>query len=285
MLLTNYHMHCHYCDGKGSPEDMLQSAIEKGFQSVGFSSHAPLPFENDFCMLQENLDAYLREISQLRDSYRAKRKDDIQVYVGLEIDYVHELTKPSDDKWQQLGLDYCIGSVHTLAAPNAQYPMLSVDGPHDEFMTLLDDVYQGDAQEMIRVYYQRVAQLCESGGFDILGHYDLVKKHNKSLRFFDEEAAWYQDVAISTLDAVAKSGVILEVNYGGMLRGATDDVYPSAWILKEALKRNIPVQINADAHAPHHLAVHHEKCRALLLDIGFTHHRVLLDGQWQDVEL
>ncbi|WP_117232823.1 histidinol-phosphatase [Vibrio maerlii] len=279
MLLTNYHMHCHYCDGKGSPQDMIASAKEKGFQSVGFSSHAPLPFENDFCMLQENLESYLKDIMAVKDD------SDIQVYMGLEIDYIHELTKPSDEKWQKLGLDYCIGSVHTLAAPNEQYPMLSVDGPHDEFMTLLNEVYQGNAQEMIEVYYQRVAQLCESGGFDILAHYDLVKKHNKALNFFDEQAQWYQEIAISTLDTVAKSGVILEVNYGGMLRGATDDVYPSPWILKEALKRNIPVQINADAHAPHHLAVHHDKCREILLDVGYTHHRVLLDGQWQDVEL
>ncbi|GAL18115.1 histidinol-phosphatase [Vibrio maritimus] len=38
-----------------------------------------------------------------------------------------------------------------------------------------------------------------------------------------------------------------------MLRGATDDVYPSPWLLEEAKQRNIPIQINADAHAPHHL--------------------------------
>ncbi len=279
MLLTNYHMHCHYCDGKGSPKDMLVSAKKLGFKSVGFSSHAPLPFDNDYCMLQENLDSYLQEISA------AKCDADIEVYLGLEIDYIPKYMKPSDEKWQIDSLDYCIGSVHILMPPNEERPMLSVDGSLDDLLILLNDVYGGNAEIMIRAYYQRVAKLCESGGFDILGHYDLVKKHNKALAFFDEQASWYQDIAISTLDAVAKAGVILEVNYGGLLRGATDEVYPSPWLLRAANERNIPVQINADAHAPSHLGVHHMKCRQILQAVGYSQHRVMLGGHWQDVDL
>ncbi|MBY5944842.1 histidinol-phosphatase [Photobacterium rosenbergii] len=279
MLLTNFHTHCHYCDGKGAPLDMVEQAKQLNFKAIGFSSHAPLPFDNDFCMQQENLDAYVKEITAL------KADADIEVYLGLEVDYIRGLLSPSDTKWDALGLDYKIGSVHTLAAPDERYPMLSVDGPHDEFKTLLNEVYQGSARDMIETYFQRVGQLCGEGGFDILGHYDLVKKHNKALQFFDEDSHWYREVAISTLDDVAKSGVILEVNYGGMLRGATDDVYPSPWLLKQAKARHIPIQINADAHAPHHLGVHHQHCREILLQAGYRQQRVLLGGQWQDVAL
>ena len=279
MLLTNFHTHCHYCDGNGSPLEMVEQAKQLNFKAIGFSSHAPLPFKNDFCMQQENLEAYVRDIMAL------KTDNDIEVYLGLEVDYIRGLLSPSDKKWDDLGLDYKVGSVHTLAAPNDRYPMLSVDGPHDEFKMLLNEVYQGSARDMIETYFQRVSQLCAEGGFDILGHYDLVKKHNKALQFFDETSPWYKDIAISTLDDVAKSGVILEVNYGGMLRGATDDVYPSPWLLKEARDRHIPIQINADAHAPHHLGVHHKYCREILLETGYQEQRVLLGGRWQDVAL
>jgi histidinol-phosphatase (PHP family) len=79
--------------------------------------------------------------------------------------------------------------------------------------------------------------------------------------------------------------VILEVNFGGMLRGATEDVYPPLWLLKEARLRGIPVQINADAHAPQHLGVHHEYSRDLLLQAGYRTQRVLLGGEWQDISL
>lgn len=279
MLLTNYHMHCHYCDGKGSPQEMADKAKELGFRSVGFSSHAPLPFENDFCMQEKDLTAYVQEITAL------KADQEIEIYLGLETDYIPGVTVPGAAKWDALGLDYKIGSVHTLDAPNERYPMLSVDGPVEEVTTLLNEIYQGSAQAFIEAYYERVGQLCREGGFDILGHYDLIKKQNKALQFFDETAPWYRAVAVDTLDEVARSGVIMEVNYGGMLRGATTDVYPPLWLLKEARNKGIPVQINADAHAPHHLGVYHERSRELLLQAGYTEHRVLLAGQWQDVKL
>ena len=33
-------MHTCYCDGKNTPEEMVQSAIEKGLSTVGISGHS-----------------------------------------------------------------------------------------------------------------------------------------------------------------------------------------------------------------------------------------------------
>ncbi|MDG3085695.1 histidinol-phosphatase [Vibrio hannami] len=280
MLLTNYHTHCHFCDGKGSPDEMLARARELGFKAIGFSSHAPLPFENDFTLQQERVPEYVQTISNMKNNL-----DDIEVYLGLEIDFMEGLMYPAQEKWDELELDYKIGSVHALAPPDEQYPMLSVDGPDEELDALINQVYNGDVRAMIETYYQRISDLCNQGGFDILGHYDLIKKHNLRKQFFDESAPWYKDVAVSTLDDVAKAGVIMEVNFGGMLRGATDDVYPPFWLIEEAFKKGIPMQINADAHAPKHLGVHHEYCRDLLVKAGYKTQRVLLEGKWQDIPL
>ncbi|GLO63108.1 histidinol-phosphatase [Vibrio sp. MACH09] len=279
MKLTNYHTHCHFCDGKGSAEEVLEKAKQLGYQALGFSSHAPLPFANDYSMQQQDLTRYIETINAL------KNQQQIEVYLGLEIDYLQDYIQPADSKWRELGLDYVIGSVHALLFSAEKNDMLSVDGLDDDVDYLLYDVYQNNSRKLVKDYYQKVTDLCRSGGFDILGHYDLVKKHNRRLNFFDESASWYRDVAISSLDSVAKSGVIMEVNFGGMLRGATDDVYPPLWLLKEAFQRHIPVQINADAHAPHHLGVHQEYCRDLLLQAGYQTQRVLLDKKWQDISL
>lgn len=279
MKLTNYHTHCHFCDGKGSAEEVLEKAKQLGYQALGFSSHAPLPFANDYSMQQQDLTRYIETINAL------KNQQQIEVYLGLEIDYLQDYIQPADSKWRELGLDYVIGSVHALLFSAEKNDMLSIDGLDDDVDYLLYDVYQNNSRKLVEDYYQKVTDLCRSGGFDILGHYDLVKKHNRRLNFFDESASWYRDVAISSLDSVAKSGVIMEVNFGGMLRGATDDVYPPLWLLKEAFQRHIPVQINADAHAPHHLGVHQEYCRDLLLQAGYQTQRVLLDKKWQDISL
>lgn len=279
MRLTNYHTHCHYCDGKGSPEEVVNRAVELGYEAIGFSSHAPLPFANDYSMQEQNLPAYIDAVR------KQKSRNDIEVYLGLEIDFLEGYLQPSDNRWKTLGLDYVIGSVHGVMFSDEKQDMMCVDGLDADMDFLLNDIYQGNGRRLVEDYYQKVSALCKTGGFDILGHYDLVKKHNLRLNFFDESESWYRDIAISTLDDVAKSGVIMEVNFGGILRGSTKDVYPPLWLMEQANKRGIPMQINADAHAPHHLGVHQEHCRDLMLQAGYKSQRVLLDNRWQDIGL
>ena len=49
-VLSNCHTHTNYCDGISSPAEMAKKAYEKGFVSLGFSVHSPLPYENDYAI-------------------------------------------------------------------------------------------------------------------------------------------------------------------------------------------------------------------------------------------
>lgn len=282
-MLTNYHTHCDYCDGKGTPEAVYQRAAELKLAALGFSSHAPMPFANDWTMAAEKLPQYLAAIRKLKQA--TADRDGPEVYLGLEIDYIPGVMSPADADWDSLGLDYRIGSVHALSAPDAGQPLLTVDGTETEVRQLLNQVYEGDAQAMVGDYYRRVMELCQQGGFDILGHFDLVKKKNAVLNFLDESADWYHRMVSEALDAVAAAGVIMEVNTGGIIRGATDEVYPSPWILALARQRGIPVHINFDAHHPKHLGFHFRESCQLLREAGYDRVRVLLAGRWQDIPL
>ncbi|MEL6846638.1 MAG: PHP domain-containing protein, partial [Bacteroidota bacterium] len=91
MSWTNFHSHSHFCDGKGSPEEQVKSAIEKGMASFGFSSHCPVPFETSWAMKASALPEYLRETRRLQTSYA----DQIELYVGLEVDYIPSIIGPS----------------------------------------------------------------------------------------------------------------------------------------------------------------------------------------------
>ena len=42
-MKTNYHMHTVWCDGRNTVEVMIRAAIDRGFDEIGFSSHARLP--------------------------------------------------------------------------------------------------------------------------------------------------------------------------------------------------------------------------------------------------
>ena len=76
-------MHTTFCDGKNTAEEMVLSAIEKGFSVLGFSGHAPMPFETDWCMTEEFALCYREEVTRLKEKYKGK----IRIYCGIEQSY------------------------------------------------------------------------------------------------------------------------------------------------------------------------------------------------------
>ena len=101
MNLTNYHSHCLFCDGRADMEAFIRFAISQGFTSYGVSSHAPLPFNTHWTMEWDQMEHYFDEFKQIREKY----KDQIEFYVGLEIDYLNEESNPASTCFQKLPLD------------------------------------------------------------------------------------------------------------------------------------------------------------------------------------
>ena len=59
--------------------------------------------------------------------------------------------------------------------------------------------------------------------------------------------------AAHTADAVAESGVVVDVNAAG-LRKPIGEVYPSRQLLEMLHRRGVPIILSSDAHAPQHVA-------------------------------
>ena len=108
MQLSNYHSHCTFCDGRSTPEDFIKFAVAHGFRAYGFSSHSPLPFETFWNMSKDDMPEYLTEIERLKKKY----SDRLEIYVGLEIDFLDESYNASIPYFRNLPLDYRIGSIH-----------------------------------------------------------------------------------------------------------------------------------------------------------------------------
>lgn len=105
MQLSNYHSHCTFCDGRSTPEDFIKFAVAHGFRAYGFSSHSPLPFETFWNMSKDDMPEYLTEIERLKKKY----SDRLEIYVGLEIDFLDESYNASIPYFRNLPLDYRIG--------------------------------------------------------------------------------------------------------------------------------------------------------------------------------
>ncbi len=280
MVSTNYHSHCYLDDGEGRLAEYAEQALALGLAALGFSCHAPLPFPCDWVLSEESFVVYAQEAVALKRRYAPH----LQIYLGLEIDYIRGLYGPTDPTVKARGLDYTIGSVHFLdGASSGEH--IEIDGSTQKYAHCLASAFGGDIRGMVREYYTLVREMVADSTPDIVGHFDVIKKNNPRGSYFSETDQWYRDEVRRALESVAASGSILEVNTGGLARGRTDSVYPSPWILAEAAELGIPTNINSDAHDPKKLTYFFEEARALLRQSGYRERMVLLDGRWQMVEL
>jgi histidinol-phosphatase (PHP family) len=290
-MITNYHTHHAICDGKEEAEAYVREAIKKGFTSLGFSSHAPLPFPNRWTMPKEKFPAYCAEIRRLKDFYAGR----INIYLGLEIDFISgDFGRPpharegfsaqSSLSWPPLGLDYYIGSVHLFPGPGPS-GYREVDNTEEDYRAIRDENYGRDIRAFVTGYYGYVRELCEKFRPPVLGHMDLIKKNNPGEKYFREEDPWYQSLVRGLVPVIAASGSIVEVNTGGLARGRTATVYPSPWILKLLREADIPVMLNSDAHLPENLDAFYDMARNILRQAGYTSVRILRAGGWQAAPL
>jgi histidinol-phosphatase (PHP family) len=105
----------------------------------------------------------------------------------------------------------------------------------------------GGVEGLVREYYRQVRLLIESGLFDGLGHFDLVKIFNKDDTLFPQDSAWYRQAVRETLDVLAKSAMCMEINTNGWYKRIGEQ-YPSEWILRETRARNIAITLSSDGH-------------------------------------
>jgi histidinol-phosphatase (PHP family) len=276
---SNCHTHCYLDDGHESLESYVIQALKIGFTSIGFSCHTPLNSQNDEWRLQEeDFPVYIDEISRLKQKYC----EQIEIYAGLEMDYLDEAGVLAGSEFSG-DLDFSIASVHGMFhKPTGTY--LTIDGPVEEFEILLRDNFSGDIRKMVACYYDLQKSLIRNFTFDVLTHCDLIKKRNINNRFFDQNESWYQDLSLSLLDEAGKAGTRLEVNTGGLSRGATTEVYPNSFMLEKCAEMGIPLVLSADAHDPKHLDYYYDEALREMAALGCRNIQYLEKGKWKMLE-
>jgi len=275
MTLCDYHAHTAYCDGDSPPRAMAEAALDTGLAVFGLSGHAPLPFSTAWNMEAADAPSYLAEVRSLSREFAGS----MEILVGMEIDWMGDSCGPARAGAWAAGLDYRIGSVHFVRAEDGS--LFTIDSPEDEFVADLAAHCPSGGRPLIEDYYARVAAMAGEGGFDILGHLDLPKKNNPGGRLFAESDSWYRDAVMRAVDAIASSGIVVEVNTGGISRRRIDDPYPSAWILKELRARGVRAVICSDAHRPADILAHRELALASLEEAGYRELAVLERGGWR----
>jgi len=275
MVQSNFHTHCGLDDGSGAMEEYVLRALSLGFNTLGFSCHTPCELNDDWHMKRSDLDYYLSEIHRLQDVYG----DRIEIHSGLELEYLEDTKELVGMEFSGM-VDYTIASMH-LMRHKASGTYLSVDGPIAEFETLLADNFHGDAQAYVAAYFQMEEELMERHRFDLLGHCDLIKKRNTDNKYFNPQESWYQRLATHMLKIAKKQKVRIEVNTGGIARGATIETYPSMEMIRECANLGITLTLSSDAHQSTHLDFYFAQATDLLIQAGYRTLDTLRHGLWQ----
>ena len=267
---ANFHTHTTFCDGRSTAEEMVQTAIAKGFDVLGFSSHCMFPFSSSWHIPVKNVEAYCAEVRRLKEAF----KDKIDIRLGFEADYIRGITCPSkNEDYNDFSPDFLIGSVHYIVKESGNF---TVDDSADcvragvaRHYTKGGDWNTLDSRSFVHDYFQAEREMLEKGNFDIWGHPDLIRIRNATLHLFDENESWYKEELKLTADVAARTGVIAEINTGAIARGTMDDTYPSEYFLELLHERGVPVCINSDAHDAKNLDAAFDRALARAKKIGY----------------
>lgn len=201
----------------------MENALKAGLKVLGFSDHAPYIFPNgyysSFRMELRQLEDYVTKVLELRGKYAGQ----IQIPLGLEIEYYPAQLPKLLPVLRDQPLDYLILGQHFVG---------------NEY----DALYNGLASEDEALLKKYVAQTCDAmqtGLFTYFAHPDLInfcgsgKTYQKHMRRICAEAK--------------ECGIPLEFNLLGLAGGRH---YPNPLFWELAAAEGCGVILGRDAHTP-----------------------------------
>ncbi len=253
-ILADYHMHTRFSpDGRFSPREMCQAALEKGLSEIAVTDHFEF-FRNrafsDANYTAENLAACFQALDACREEFAGR----LTIRSGGEIGQPQIDPDGAEALMKALPFDYVIGSVHKLQdidLGKMDYPTRAIPG-------------------LVRENLAMLYELADRWDYDCLGHLDLIKRygsfHNQKIDLMD-----YREELEPVLRRVIERGKGIEVNTSG-LRTPAMETLPSCKVLK--LYRSLGGEIvtaGSDAHCTKDVAAGFDAAREALLEAGFRY--------------
>ncbi len=236
--MIDYHLHVIAHDDRPMTVENILSYCEvaqsRGVRQMGITEH----------------DRYLEKVDVAAFQEAREGSPDVSLRLGIEIDFVPGQEERMDADSTALPYDYVIGSVHR------------VDGDEVDRATDQSVYERYETYELYAAYYRNVREAALSRRFEVIGHPDLIKIFR---RYPDRDIT---PLLEETADAVAESGVVVDVNAAG-LRKPVGEIYPSQKFLEMFHRRGVPIILSSDAHAPGEVAAGYDRSLKLVHDVGY----------------
>ena len=247
-MKIDYHVHTPLCNHAGGVmTSFVRQAVDIGFREICFLDH--LTFRDadpGLTMAPEEVPLYFHAVQRLKYQYRST----IKVKAGLEVDFDPVYADRMQKIIETFSFDVIGCSVHYLG----DFDIVTSGSAWRNG--------EGDTDTVYGRYFDQLEKVLDYPFFDMLCHFDLVKKFNrKPTGAFDTR--WH-----TVLQKVKDKGITLEINTSGF-EHPVKEPYPSPDILKQCRRLDIPVTVGSDSHAPKHIGRHYGRAKAMLVDAGY----------------
>ncbi len=265
--MINYHIHTNVSiDASGTMEDYCKVAAEQGFKYICFTNHMEIDDIAvgilDYVQSNETLEKTHNDVLRLRDEY------DLDIGFGVELGYTEKYEDEIRDFSKKWPFDFVLGTVHKVFGHE-----VSDYGPAQKTFSKygLETVY--------KEYFRVLKNAINSGIFDSIGHFDVVRKYSAPVDF-----SVYGKDAIECVKSIAKQGIALEANTNGFIW--VGDNFPSENIFKSAFDMGIrKLTIGSDCHEPKFFDLGLDRGFRVLKLVGFKQVCVFKDRKARFVDI
>lgn len=228
--LVDYHVHSKYSvDGQSSIDDLCRRAVKLGLAEVGFCEHAEFePEDSGFGFFDYH--GYSEALDQARLQYDKK----LRIRKGVEVDYNHEYEAQIREFLRGKDLDFVMAGVHYI----------------DHIAFDLNMNVAMPPEVAIQKYYTKILQAIESGLFNVVAHFDLIRDY---VPLHPDSVLPAVEIIDTAFEQMVAKRIYLEIN---SRRKIDRDPYPSgAVILRYLAKGGELFSFGSDAHSTLQLGV------------------------------
>ncbi len=272
-MLIDSHIHTHYSHGDSEVYKIIQDAMQKRLDGIGFAEHFHYDFFNDIGLptvggkevdgtVLENFKMYYKTVEKAKEEY----KDKIKITLGVEVDFLNNKkekikqaleAKPFLNDYKEKNpdrkfeFDFIMGSTHFIGSP----------------LKYFSDYKEKGDDWMIGEYFDSIKKAIKSGLFDIIGHPELIKY------FINKKFDYYSKHIEEITDLLSKHNIAVDLNTDYMKNSKTGQIEkerlnPGIEMVSLCKEKNIPLVIGSDAHSPEKLANNFTETFEILKQLG-----------------
>ena len=247
MVNKDFHMHCRFStDSKAEPEAMCEAAIARGLREICFTDHQDMGFE-DPGWFRFDPDAYFRRLEGVKKAYEGRLK----VHIGVEIGLIPDdprLALEAEALAKDYPWEFIIGSTHQIPVQiDGRKSFVDPANPADRPRSWY---HFESVKALMDVYFETVLKNLEQFDcFHTLGHIDYMRRYvpqDLTPYRFEDHAEQIDRI----LKAAIGQGIAIEVNTGGLYKGA-GQTNPEERIIRRYLALGgSKLSYGSDAHRP-----------------------------------